>query len=400
MVSSVLVRDKITIIQMSFLAHLLLCCLLVLFTPSLWAQQVEINSDISDPVSDKTLTEEPEQNKTSLRQQAEEIFSDPQLIEQSCPVDVPDYFDEQLELKQNSWTQKSVDWLVGSRDSFSTGLVVAARGMDDFFGGEESIDEVTEANGTYFRISVSQRFDKSGEITVEEKIKLKLDLPRAENRMKIVFESDPNDLDSLDERNRNIPTEEVRIGDESGSTGALSFLVNEGKFWRINAEPGLKTSPLEPFFRLKMRRNKQLDDDWLMRFRQSFYYFHGDGFGERSQLYFERPINENYYFRNKMEIQWQDEDNRFEFAEILSTYHYLDNRHTIDYDVGIIGENRPVPRVSSYFVRSTLRRRLYRHWLFASLIPELYFPRDEGFKLMPSITLRLEVIFADENYRH
>lgn len=391
-----MLRYKITSYLGPRLAQVTLFWMVVLMAPALCAQQHP-----EQKASVRGAADAPVENNKGIRQEAETVFSDLNLLEQSCPVDVPNYFDEPINPKQDSVMQKSVDWLVGSHDSFSSRLVGVAAGMDGFLVGDrggETDQETEEINGTYFKISLSQRFEKSGEVIVEEKIKLKLDLPRTESSMKLVFDSDPNDLDSLDERNRNVPTEDVRLGDESGATGALSFLLYESKLWRVNPQIGVRGPlPLEPFARLKLRRTQQLDENWRMRFRQSFYYFHGDGFGERSQLYFERPINENYYFRNKIEAQWQDETNRFEFAEIFSTAHFLNEKHSINYDIGVIGENKPVPRVTSYFVRSTLRKRLYRQWLFVSFIPELYFPREEGFELTPSFTLRLDVIFADGN---
>lgn len=396
MVRVVLPRHKLISCRESRLAQVTLFGV-VLMAPVLYAQQPSSEQEASAQVAVEASVE----NNSGIRQEAETVFSDLNLLEQSCPVDVPNYFDEPINPKQDSLMQKSVDWLVDTHDSFSSGLLGVAVGMDDFLAGGRGseVDQQTEEiNGTYFKISFSQRFEKSAEGIAEEKIKLKVDLPRTESRMKLVFDSDPNDQDSLDERNRNVPTEEVRLGDESGATGALSFLLYESKLWRVNPQIGVRGPlPLEPFARLKLRRTQQLDDNWRMRFRQSFYYFHGDGFGERTQLYFERPINENYYFRNKIEAQWQDETNSFEFAEIFSTTHFLNEKHSINYDIGVIGENRPVPRVTSYFVRSTLRKRLYRQWLFASFIPELYFPREEGFELTPSFTLRLEVIFANDN---
>ena len=290
--------------------------------------------------------------------------------------------------------KKSVNWLVESRDIVAENLIVAADGIDRFFVGVDTEDAI---NGSFLRIRLSQRFDKGGVVTFEEKFKVKLDLPMTEDRLKLVFETDSEDKESLLDQNRDIPTEDVRIGDSGGASGAMQFLLSERRKWKVNFDAGVRTPlPLDPFTRLRFKREKKIDEFWTARFKQNFYYYNSDGFGQKSQLFFERPISKSYFLQNKMEAKFEDEDNRFEFAQVLTTYHIFDDKHSINYNVGILGENRPVPRVSGYFISASFTKRLYKHWLFLTLIPDFYFPREGGFDLSPSFTARLDILFADE----
>ncbi len=290
---------------------------------------------------------------------------------------------------------KSVEWLVGTRDLLSKNISEMAENMDRFFAGEAAEQLV---NGSYIRLSLSQRFDRGGKLTSKQKLKLKLDLPYTESRLKLVFETDPQDTDSLLDKNRDsIPTEDVRLGDDSGLSGAFQFLLSERYKWRTSLDAGLRTPlPLDPFIRLRFRRTHRINEQWQMRIRQKFYYFDDDGFGERTQLFFERPITDSYFFRAKSEAQFSDQENRFEFAEVISTFHILDDEHVIDYSVGVLGESQPVPRTSAYFIQTTLRKKLYRNWLYVSFTPDFYFQREENFSLTTSFTLRLDLIFSEE----
>ncbi len=288
---------------------------------------------------------------------------------------------------------QGLEFMEGTRKIVSRNVRGAAIGLDSFLSGADAEELV---NGSYVKIDVTETLEKAGNNYAKQKVKLKLDLPTTEQRLKFVFESDAEDTDSLEEQNRELPSEEVRITDESSSTGALRFLLAEKLNWRINLDAGVRNNPIDPFIRLNARRKTALDEQWRMRFKQSFYYFDDDGFGETSRLYFERAITESYFFRNKMEAQYQDEDNRFEFAEVLSTHHLIDDRHSIDYAIGILGESQPVPRTTSYFIRTSYRYRLYRNWIFLTLMPDISFPRSEGFELYPSFTARLQFILSSD----
>ncbi|MGB1062393.1 MAG: hypothetical protein ACPGZU_19785, partial [Ketobacter sp.] len=50
-------------------------------------------------------------------------------------------------------------------------------------------------------------------------------------------------------------------------------------------------------------------------------------------------------------------------------------------------------RINTYFISADYRRDLYKDWLYMNLVPELAFPRKEGFSGVASITVSFEIFF-------
>jgi hypothetical protein len=58
----------------------------------------------------------------------------------------------------------------------------------------------------------------------------------------------------------------------------------------------------------------------------------------------------------------------------------------------------PAFRDTAYSAALRYRRKVYRDWLSAELRPQVVYPRTNGFRPQPSITLQLQVYFG-RNYR-
>lgn len=348
------------------------------------AGQVSQNQRLdSAPATDDSLPKVP-------AQAPQQTANEPSGFEQLAPGELPP--DEQA--AKRGILVKSADWLVDKRDYFSKNLVGAARGMDRFFSREQAEEQ---RNGTNFQFTMGHTLSKGGTLTPKQKVKLRLDLPSTEDRLKLVFESDPDDTDSLSDKNQELQGSDLQetTGD-SDTSAALRFLLNSYHKWRVDLDVGVRTPlPLNTFVRLRGKRTHQLDENWRARMRQTAYYFHHGGFSELSQLTFERKLKGANLFRNRYEAQFKDELNKFEFAVITSTLHVVNDRNALEYSLGILGESQPTQRTTNYYLRQNWRHRLYRDWLFFSVVPELAFPRDDGFRPNPSLTIKLDVIFSE-----
>lgn len=286
-----------------------------------------------------------------------------------------------------------VELMEETREIVSRKVKKAAIELDNFISGQE-VDDVV--NGTYIKLGFSETLEKAGRTYVKQKVKLKLDLPNTEKRLKIIFESDPEDNDSLEERNRELVSESVRLTDDGSTSGALRAMLAGNDKWRVSIDAGLRSTPIDPFARCRIKRKDQFGDQLNTRIQQSLYYFDEDGWIESSELYIQYQLTERVYLVNKMEAQFQDQDNTFEFAQVASILQIVSDRHSLSYSMGVIGENRPVPRATSYFFNMAYRYRLMRKWIFLNVIPDFSFPREEDFTLQPSLTIRLDFILSQD----
>lgn len=289
------------------------------------------------------------------------------------------------------------DWFISVRDSWSGDLNAMATSVDRFFAG----DNVQERyNKTYGKIGFAQVFQKRGEHITNNRLRLHLDLPNTEHRWKLIFETDRLEDQSLLQQQTDVPLDDVKISDDEGTSGALRFVFNEYKRWKLDADLGLKTPlPLDPFIRLQARRKKDLGAFWRVKFGQTFYQYGRLGFVNRTRLSFERAISDDYFLRNTLQARFVDKDNNWEFSETLSTFHILDEKHVMDYAVGVVAQSEPLTQVTNYYISAKLRKLLYKKWFYLDIQPVLAFPRSDDFKLNPSIMFRIEVVFEADSHQ-
>lgn len=292
---------------------------------------------------------------------------------------------------------RSAEWLIDKRDEWSKDINSLAINIDRFFAGEEA----QEDNDSFVRLRAGAIWSRGGEIGSDSDIKLKLDLPGSKRRWKLLFESDPDEFSDLESQTRSAPTVNRQFTDTEGSTGALRFVVDEDSKWKKDLDIGVYGStPLDPFARYQLRRSAKLGDDWSLYFKESLYIFNSDGWGQKTTIQFEKPINDHYLWRNRVQAKFSDDDNVLDTAFVLSTVHVLDDWRAIDYAVGVLVSNRPVSQTNVYFINTTYRKRLYKDWLFFDIRPELAFARGyeeiegqpgiyrkRGFKAQPSLTI-------------
>jgi hypothetical protein len=259
--------------------------------------------------------------------------------------------------------------------------------------GYLSKDQETVVNESYVRLRLGYVAEESGHAYPNNDIKLKIDLPKSENRWSLIFETDPNDLDSLQDQ-QDTKAKERAFSNADGSIGAIKFVLNDWRYWKNDFDVGVKTPlPLESFVRFNMNRQYQITPKWTARLKHSIYFFHQDGLGERSTLTFIRPIDSEWTFLNTTNLRWQHDEEILEYADIVAFQRILTDRDTLLYRIGGFYQDHPKSVLQSYFVDTIYRRRVHEDWLFLEVIPSITRSAENNYDALTSITFRLEVIF-------
>lgn len=286
--------------------------------------------------------------------------------------------------------QEASHWAIRQQEIQSRRVAAMGRGIDRTLSGETySVQD----NDSYLRIGFSNRYDKGGEMGLEPEVRFRLELPTVEEKFKLIVESDPDDLASLSEQQRQETLRESERTDSS-TTGALRFLYPVAERWDLSADIGARLrAPPELLWRTRARSDWAVSPQWNLRLDQRFFYFNTSGWGSRSWAGFSRSVMD-WNFLSSSEAQWIHKDRNFEVAQVLSLQRTLSNRHYWRYRLGVLGESEPNWQSTDYFADVLYRNRLYDDWLYAEVIPALSFPRENSFKANPSITLRIEMFFS------
>jgi len=290
-----------------------------------------------------------------------------------------------------SFTKLTSNWLIDKRNEWSSMIGNTGSQLDLFFAGEQV---EYKANASYLRLALETKFSKQGELSLEPVFKFKLDLPTLKKRLKLVIESHIPEQETLSEANidSSLQDEDPSI---STTTGAFKYFFGTVKNWRTSTSIGVRLNRmLNPFWRMRMKREWDLDYDWYFKAQQRLYYFHDDGWGERTQFIFEKPFY-SYFITSKSEAKWRHNERLMRYAQVFSIKKKLSSIRAIKYELGILFENQPNVIVTDYYFKMTYRRLLYKDWLFYEMSPELLFPREDSFKANPSVLMRFEVKFSN-----
>lgn len=287
---------------------------------------------------------------------------------------------EELEL-EGAWR-----WLEQRRDGVSRNVSVVGRNLDDWLAGE-TVGE--RANESYLRVRLNQRVGRFDTYISKANISGRVDLPRAAERWKLIFETENNEQNSLsDQRLNNLSS--------SDFTGGFRYEFPEWNGWRFNNDIGVKSSiPLDPFYRFRIRYGADINQDWYIGFSNRIFYYHHDGFGQDTRLFFTRSVTNTLNFRIESEVNYRHDERLTEYGQSVSLHQELGEQETMTYEVGLIGSNRPVAEVDNYYAQMVYRKAIYEDWLIMEVVPQLLFESRYNWEPDPRVQLNLEIYFFD-----
>lgn len=249
-------------------------------------------------------------------------------------------------------------------------------------------------NESYLRVGFATESEYGDPAQFEPEARFRLDIPTVEEKLRLVIESESDELIPLSERRRNRQlTEDERSDTEA--TGAFRYLSSVGDAINLSNDVGVRLRlPADAFWRATAEKQWQPGQTWNLAVKQRVYYFHQEGWGSRSWFGAGRDIGNGWNMLLSSELEWVHDERKFELSQTTNFYKRLNNRSTLNPRVGILGESQPGWRQSSVFADVTYRYRLHSDWLFGEVIPALEFPRDEGFRDRGSLILRIELYFS------
>lgn len=316
------------------------------------------------------------------------------LSPESLPPDFYDFSPDEywLEPRDSYWMNFS-NWVLRQERTQSERIQALGEWADRTFSGE---DAGLPNNQSYLRLGFATESEYGDPAQFEPEARFRLDVPTVEEKLRLVIESESDELIPLSERRRDRAlTEDERS--ETEATGALRYLSEVGDAINLSNDVGVRLRfPTDAFWRATADKRWQLGEDWGLKAQQRLYYFHQDGWGARSSVAVGRDLGNGWDFLSASELEWVHDDRMFDMAQTFNFYKRLNNRSTLNPRFGILGESQPTWRQTSLFADLTYRYRLHSDWLFGEIIPALEFPRDESFKDRASLILRIELFFSGQ----
>lgn len=319
------------------------------------------------------------------------------LSPEALPADFYTFTPEEFwRTPRDSYWMSFSNWVIRQEHAQSQRIQALGAWADRTLSGNP---QALPGNESYLRLGLAAE-SKTGELaSIEPEARFRVDLPTAEEQLRVVLESESDELIPLGERRRSRQlTDDQRSDTEA--TGALRYLSVISDTINLSNDVGARLRfPPDAFWRATARGNWQLDD-WRLGVRQRAYYFHQDGWGASTWLGIGKDIGNGWTFLASSEAVWIHDERQFELAQILDFHKRLNNRSELNPRLGALGESQPTWRHTGYFADVTWRYRLYQDWLYGEVIPSVEFQRENSFKEHTSLLLRLEMFFSGTILSH
>ncbi|MGF1871052.1 hypothetical protein [Photobacterium indicum] len=282
-------------------------------------------------------------------------------------------------------------WMDDSEDKLADTIHDYSESLDQYVGKEDEDEPMM--NRSYLRIKFKPRYSHRGYSDFDANVYLKLDLPHTKRNWKLIFETDPDDFDSLESKQRGIS------GENDSSSSAVGGVRLQDKIlgnWKTNFDIGVKVRwPPDPFVRVNASRVDILSERWTSRIKQEIFFYHEKGPGAVTYFDFYRAMNEDetQIFKASTSGQFLDEDNNWELVQTFEYFDRLNDNHLMEYSIGISADTREEDEISNYWVSASWTQKLYKDWIYLTIEPEIEFPKEYDYHINPGIMLQLELFF-------
>lgn len=258
--------------------------------------------------------------------------------------------------------------------------------IDRLFGDERIEDDV---RGSQVRCGVGLRWDRADGWSLQTRVRSRVDLPRTEQRLQLIFD---NLTETEDPLQRSPIADTV---DTSRPDTGLRFLVRETARVRLSTDLGARLGEHpQAFGRLRMRYVRPLGS-WELRLTETAQWYTSDGFVVSGEMRWSRLLRDGWIFRSSTRLTWEQERDGVTPSQ---TIHWLyapphargGHRFTISAE----WPETPSGGYSSYGVEYAYRRLLGRPWLAIEFAPGLSCRESRNFEPDPRCTIMVEVIFG------
>lgn len=166
-------------------------------------------------------------------------------------------------------------------------------------------------------------------------------------------------------------------------------------------EVGVRGSnPFVPYVRAPYRYHQPLPWKLQARVNQEFYWRDNeDQRGLASELELERPLTANTLVRltasAESNTRMREANRDWRWSQSLRWFWRIKKRAALQAGVRVNGNSEPVLRAESRRFSIRLRHSFWRPWLYVELEPYVFQKRNDNFRSVHGVALRLEAQLGD-----
>lgn len=307
------------------------------------------------------------------------------MFTMALPLHATNRDDSQLSESEISENQLILEKAGGWVDDFHSFLTLSfdtpAVWFDGFFANEDFDDEVQP--GSNIRWQNDFLRDEFGVTETQTRIRGSFKLPKASNKLRLVFEGDSEESVS------------DLIPDDAADTESSIGLLYE--FSRSSSSKTSLKLSLSPSATIRYSFRLPLSDSLSFRFIQEL--FRDDIInGVSSRLDFIKTLSSQFVMRQSNRLRRTEDQTWVDIGTNLVLFQHLEHKNALSYGVFFNGLNEPDVFADNAKVAIRYRQRIFRKWLNYEISPEVSWDRlsaVESPQKTRAIFFRLEINFKD-----
>lgn len=279
----------------------------------------------------------------------------------------------------DNWADKSYEYVTNRADNLAVWL-------DSFFG--EASSDVDSADSR-LRLRLEYKWDEDDGDDTKVRLRGKVDLPRLDERLSIVFSSEEDE-----DREDVVPGS---AGEDN--TAALQYRLAQTARSQLNFTVGV-SSGLDFKTGLRYRYTYPISDFWRARFSERLYYKQDDGAGSVTRFDLDFSPSRDRLIRWSSDFEYGEETDGVEWGSSLAYRMRLSDEDALSYFGAVSGETDPDFLTQDYALGVRYRRNFLRKWMFFEIEPAHVWRKktsDDNREPVWVITLRLEFLEEIEN---
>lgn len=285
---------------------------------------------------------------------------------------------------------KSVEFLDWSQGIASEYVESLNDGVDSFFMGAFFDDEVVEDefSGSNGRLYFISRREDGLEPDYKVGLNLRLVLPRTRDRFKLLVETD-EEQDDINETNVVDSTKNVTY------STAIRVDFKERRHWKTSWDNGVRWAGEPVYFsRVRVRRTDYFDV-WRTRLLQTVSWRTDEKWGANFDASAIRPLDFTRHLRMGFEADYLLDEDFADLQTSVGIFDEISSRSAMLYRLAVYGDTQDFSKVNETVLSVSYRRKMYKQFVFAELVPEIGWPRENHFEATPAITLLVEMILGE-----
>lgn len=303
--------------------------------------------------------------------------------------DSANYIGENHQVSQ----EESDSWWQATHQSVSETVGSWSRNIDAFLSGNNSI----QSNESYVRMRFGPIFSSDG-VDGFFNFNARLKLPNTKNRLRLVIESDGDNL-----TNDNKTSEATR--DSSVVNSAVKSNVSAAvryikKSWGADFDSGvLLEFPLNPFLRARFSQGHEYQQ-WRWYQQEEAFAYYSEGTGLRYKLGYAHQLGDTFQYGGRFGSTWLAQDDEIYYREDFFLSQALNDKNQLLYQLSFLQAEGGDTGGDSVLYFVDYSRLLHKNWLIGHVKPQMTYQEDENYRGEFSLTLSLEILFGDSYLAH